>query len=366
MAEIIFNNKLTYGAGESILMPTLTALFDQDLVSKEYSNDIPMKMGYTPTRALSPDQQFSIIIGAYELDVITEDQDIPSLSFGKGKEKGFEIVQYGGKLGLTKLFRKWLETAKVLDGADSSVKSAYNRMVNDVTTLRRSALKSKNIAATEVLTKWWTATAANGAGSATMYGQPLFSASHPYGNAATGNAGTFSNLLTTADKVFDAAWVQLQDAIDIHKSVLRLQNGDRVEIPTKFTVMCSNKLATTVRKVLNTAGNQVGMYSGQGSNASLLNQFSFNGNTVELVENPFLWFVKKNGEVVGSDDYWFVMNTEAIETAQALRQITLYDTEVNAYQNDSNNSTYISLDMGIAFDHYGLESFIVGSRGTVA
>jgi len=361
--EVIFNNNLSFGAGSSILAPTITALFDQDLVSKEYATDLTAKMGYTKTQALSPDQTFSLLIGAYELDMINEDEDIPTGSFGKGKEKGYKIEQFWQKIGVSKLFKKWLETAKTLDGADSSIKSAFNRMVNDVLSLRRGAIKTSNIRATEVLTQGWIATNANGAGSPTMYGQALFSASHPYGNGVT--AGTFSNLLTVADKAFDAAWVQLQDAIDIHKSTLRLQNGDRVEIPTKYTLVVSNKLATTARKVLNTAGNQVNVYSGTGSNAAQLNQFSFNGNQVELVENPFLWFTKKDGTVVGSEQYWFLMNSEAIAMAEALKEITLYPAEVNTYVNDSNNQMFVSLDMGKAYDHYGLESFIVGSRGTI-
>lgn len=160
--------------------------------------------------------------------------------------------------------------------------------------------------------------------------------------------------------------MQLQDAIDIHKSVLRLQNGDRVEIPSKYTLIVSNKLATTARKVLNTAGNQVGMYSGAGSNSAQLNQFSFNGNTIELVENPFLGYKREDGTTVGTEDYRFLANSEAIAMAEALKEITLYDPEVTAYTNDSNNQMFVSLDMAIAFDHYGLESFIVGSKGTVA
>lgn len=60
------------------------------------------------------------------------------------------------------------------------------------------------------------------------------------------------------------------------------------------------------------------------------------------------------------------MNSEAVEMAEALREITLYAPEVTAYMNDSNNQMFVSLDMAIAFDHYGLESFVVGSRGTVA
>ena len=364
MAEIIFNNNLTYGAGASILAPTITSLFDQDLVSKEYVTGLPEKLGFVKTRALTPDQTFSLIIGAYELDLITEDQDIPTASFGKGKEKGFAIEQYGKKIGISKLFRKWLETAKTLDGADSSVMKEYQRMTNDIVSLRRGAQKTKNRRCTEVLTQGWVATAANGAGSATMYGQPLFSASHPYGNGA--NAGTFQNVLGgsygTLDDDLNAT--SLQAAIDLHKSGLRLQNGDRVEIPTKYTLVVSNKLATTARKILNTAGNQVGTFAADGSNSSALNQFSFDGNKIEIVENPFFGYIREDGTTVGTETMWFLVNTEALEMAEALREITLYDVEATSYVNDSNNQMFVSVDMGMAFDHYGAESFIVGSKGT--
>jgi hypothetical protein len=365
MAEIIFNNNLTYGAGASILAPTITSLFDQDLVSKEYVTGLPEKLGFVKTRALTPDQTFSLIIGAYELDLITEDQDIPTASFGKGKEKGFAIEQYGKKIGISKLFRKWLETAKTLDGADSSVMKEYQRMTNDIVSLRRGAQKTKNRRCTEVYSQAWVATAPNGAGSPTMYGLSLINTAHPYGQGA--GAGVFSNALGginpwIADDDLNAT--SLQAAIDIHKSGLRLQNGDRVEIPTKYTLIVSNKLATTARKILNTAGNQVGTFAADGSNSSALNQFSFDGNRIEIVENPFFGYIREDGTTVGTETMWFLVNTEALEMAEALREITLYDVEATSYVNDSNNQMFVSVDMGMAFDHYGAESFIVGSKGT--
>jgi hypothetical protein len=52
--------------------------------------------------------------------------------------------------------------------------------------------------------------------------------------------------------------------------------------------------------------------------------------------------------------------------ASALRFITLYDAEVRVFENHDNGKTYVGIDMGYAVDHYGLESFIVGSEGTVS
>jgi hypothetical protein len=184
----------------------------------------------------------------------------------------------------------------------------------------------------------------------------LFSAAHPY------KVGTeaFSNLLSTPNGALTA--ITLQDAIDKHKTALRLQNGDRVMTPSVYKLVVSRENAVEARKILNTAGNQVGVYSGAGANAQQLNQFSFNGNIVEVCENGFIGYTKADGSTVGTDGNWFLLNADGAAMSSAMRFITLYDAEVNVYQNDSNNNTYVSLDLGYSVDHYGLESFIVGSQ----
>jgi len=193
----------------------------------------------------------------------------------------------------------------------------------------------------------------------------LFSTAHPYGQG--GVAGTFSNVLGgsygTADTALSAT--TLQQMLSIHKAQLRLQNGDRVDSPDKYTLMVSRVGAVTARSILNTTGNQVGVYSGTGSNAAQLNTFSFNGNIVELVELPYLGSTKQDGTVIGADTYYFLLNKPYASLAGAMRLIKLWDAEVRVYQNDSNGNTFVAMDMGFAIDHYGLESYITGSRGTV-
>ena len=186
----------------------------------------------------------------------------------------------------------------------------------------------------------------------------MFSASHPYRQ----NTETFSNLLSTPDD--NLSVTSLQDALDGLKARVRLQNGDRVKTPNMYKLITGRELATTARAVLNTPGNRAGMYSGAGNNANQANQFDFNGNIVELVENPFIGYQTNAGSTIGTEDYWFVINAQEALRASAMRYITLYDAEVNVYVNDSNGKTYVSMDMGDAADHYGLESFAIGSRGT--
>jgi hypothetical protein len=211
---------------------------------------------------------------------------------------------------------------------------------------------------TELLTLGWSEANAFGPGSSTPYGEPLFDSAHPY------KAGTlsFSNLGSTPDDNLTAT--SLQAAIDAHKSSLRLQNGDRVLSPGSYKLIVSRALAVTARGILNTAGNQVGMYSGTGSNAMQMNTFSFNGYKVEIVENPFIGYTKLDGTALGTDAYWFLLNDTAASMAGAMRYITLYDAEVEVYENKDNKQTFVSIDMGSTVDHYGLESYITGSRGT--
>jgi len=181
--QVIFTNTLTYAAGgQDVLNPLITDLFDQDMASFQNNNDTVNKIGLVETRALTPDQQFSIMIGAYELSEIQEGEDLPMTSVGKGNNKGFQIVQYGNQIPITKLFRKWIESAQTLDGADSSVKAEWIRLSSNIKALMRGQRKRKNIVAAQLLTEGWIDTNAYGPGSATPYGEPLFSASHPYGN----------------------------------------------------------------------------------------------------------------------------------------------------------------------------------------
>lgn len=357
--SIIFNNTLTYATGKDVLSPLITSLFDQDLVSAEYQEDLMSKLGFKSTRALTPDQKFSIILGAYELSDISEGQDIPDVETGKGNDKGFEIKQYGGKIGITKLFRKWIESAQTLDGADSSVKTERARLAQNILNLRRGQTKNKNIDMTSLFTLGRSEANSSWPGSATPYGEPLFSATQPYNDGAS----TYSNLLSTANGALNAT--RLQDALDGHKARLRLQNGDRVMTPSSYKLIVGREKAVTARQLLNTPGNQVNILSGTGSNSANVNQFAFNGNMVEIVENPFIGYVKKDGSTVGTEDYRFLLNAEGASMASAMRMITLYDAEVNVYTNDSNNNTYVSIDLGYTVDHYGLESFIIGSDGSV-
>lgn len=352
MAEINFTNTLTYATGKDVLSPLITSLFDQDIVSAEYSEDVASKLWFKRTQALTPDQKFSVMIGSYELDLITEGQDLPEMETSKGADKGFEIKQYGTKKTVTKLFKEWIMSAKSLDGADSSVQMEWARLASDILSLRRGRVKRMNIEMVSLLTSGFSISGASWAGSATPYGKALFAADHPVRQGDLSFNNVESGALTETT---------LQAALNKHKSELLLQNGDRVMTPWVYKLVVSRSLAVTAREILNTAGTRATTYSADGSNSSKFNVFDFQGNAVEIVELPFIGYKQKDGSTVGAETNWFVMNSEACSVAWAARMINLYEADVRVWENYDNGNTMVGIDMWFAVDHYGLESYVVGS-----
>lgn len=357
---VIFENLLTLASGVDVLTPATADIIDQSTLSYELNNSIMDKMGYVETRAINPSQTFSLSIGAYAIDEIEEGQDLPFMKVGFGNAKGFKVKSYGGSIPISDLFYEWLKVAKTLEGADSSVAQEFADLRSNMKKLLDGARKRMEMEATKVLTTGWSITEAT---DATPYGQTLFASTHPY---AEGTA-TFQNILGgsygTLDDDLNAT--SLQAALNVHKSGIFLQNGDRVDTPAKFTLMVSRKLAVTARALLNTKGTQVSMFSGTGSNATQVNQFNFDGNVVEILENPYLGAQdKRSGETIGTETMWFLINQEGMKAAKALRKVILQNPKVSVWTNNSNKNTITDIVCKADFLHVGAESFVVGSLGT--
>lgn len=362
--EVIFTGNVTFAAGAvDLLNPEVRSIFEQDVVSAEYERDHLTKMGYVRVNPLNPNEKFSIEIGAYELDEVTEGQMIPEATIGKGRDKGYQVTSFSDKIGLSRIMKEWLGTSRTLESADSSVKSTFRKFKRDVEVLRKGAIKSRNGYATKILTSGWVSTSDYGPWSATAYGKALFATDHPYKQGI--GAGTFDNTLDTegtADDALDAT--VLQTSLDIHKKSLRLQNGDRVMTPSSYKLLVSRVGAVNARNIINSDGNSAGMFSGVGTNSAELNTFNFRGNKIEIVELPDLGREQRNGTIIGSDDYFFVANTEAMAAAEALKVIPLIEGEVDVWEDKNTKQEYVSYYESYAMDHFGAESFIVGSRGT--
>jgi hypothetical protein len=323
-------------------------------------------MGYTRTKVLNPDATFGSIMGAVELDEMDENSGFKELPSGITSRKGFKIKEFGGKKGVTRLMADWLTTNKSLMGADSSVQQAYSEFKDQYRSLTKGAIKSENFEATGVLTNGWSMSNAFGPGSATANGVSVFSDSHIYKPGLVGSEKNFRNTLgggygTEDDEL---STTSLQHMINLHKSELRHYNGDRVMIPDEYLLVTGRRLSSTAQSVLNTNTQQAGKYSGVGSNAMQINSFTFDMNKVGFLSHPVIGATDKNDNLIGTDSMYFLLNTAGISESKALREFYLNNGEVRMWFDENANKFFVSYYKSCAFDHYGLESYITGSRGT--
>ena len=90
-----------------------------------------------------------------------------------------------------------------------------------------------------------------------------------------------------------------------------------------------------------------------------LNQFSFNGNRVAILEHPVIGAYDKNGNQIGSDNMWFVLNAELANEEGALKHFELQSPEIDMWEDKRTKGLLVSYYEEYAFDHYGLEKYIV-------
>ena len=83
------------------------------------------------------------------------------------------------------------------------------------------------------------------------------------------------------------------------------------------------ELAVAVRTVLNTASDKAGPWSGTGSNANEVNTFYFQGNRVELVENPFIGYQTDELGTLGAITNYYLVNSYGAVENRALRYLEL-------------------------------------------
>lgn len=362
--EIVLSTFSMAGEGQKVMNPELVDVIDEAGTSYEEreAESVVNNMGYRMQKLLNPQQQISSKVWARELKELTEGQVIPMVERGKGPDKGMKVKIYGGKHASTKLAHDWANSTQTLSGADPSVKTSIAEMVESIKDLRKGATLDKAIDATRVITEGWSGTNDYGPGSLTPKGLSLFSDSHTY----RGWTKNFRNILwgsfgTANTALADAS---LQNALDIHKQELRMENGHRVISPDTYMLMIPRELEVTAGEILNTDGHSAWLYSGQGTNSNEINSFYFKGNKVAYMTNPFIGYESDEFGSIGAGTNWFVINPNAMRQNKALRYGVLNPGEVESFYDPQTKNHFVTYYHTCAFDHYGAESYIVGSEGT--
>lgn len=355
--QVFFNNGINVDSGGNVLLNWLiTDIINQNDLGIDYA-ELKTKMEFVDTITSSLNEKFTGLDGATELSLIQENGLKPEKERTKLPEKGYAIVEYGNKITTSYLMKERLKTSKTLTTASSDVKTEWTKISNDSWYLLEGAMMNITQDMTMLWVKWLDPiSATNGPGSPTPKGRPLFSLTHPYRN----NTATFANVAPTN---LPLSAVSLQQAIDILKSQVRLENGYKVKWPRgayKLHVSLNN--AVTARQILNTPWSSAGMYSGVANNSNQINQFNFNWNLVEIVENPRLWDVNTNWLELWTDATWFLTNPRYLKDSKSFRMMSLYTPKIKNYTNDDTDAFVIDARLWFAVDHYGAECGIFWSK----
>lgn len=319
-------------------------------VQEEYA-DYKRDLMFYEQQALSLDEKFSAIAGPVELDRISENGVKPEGERTKLPDKGFEIIEYGEKLTTSFLMYQWLKKSKSIRGADSQIKKEWMTLARDSRFLIESAMLRMAIDMVNVYAKGFGAiTSTFGAGSPTPKGLPLFSTLHRsrQGSLIWRNMGRGARInepLTIA-----TGHAALQEALDVHKNVMRLENGYKIRRPKgAYELIVSASLAPIARRLLNEdSSGMPTSYSGRSSagdngNSMETNQFMFRGNKVKLIEVELLGDIDKHGNPIGTSNMWFMRNPRYCKKTKCFKCVKLYDPYMKNYMNEDTDAYVVDI-----------------------
>lgn len=342
-------------AGQDILNTTISLIIDQaaNIAGINDSDKVASDLGFVKRTPLTPEENITSVREMTPSGSYGEGEAAERKKRDEGYRKTSKLRKFGHDIAVTDEFVAWLESGKQIDGADTSVKRELMKFGNDVEASLRSLDKTKSILMTSVL-GFGTSALDFGPGSAGADGSALFADAHPNGGFA------LDNLFSTA---LDAT--NLLAAINAMKN-FKSENGELIEIPSKFTLVVPRALESTARALMNSINNVAGMFSGTGSNSNQLNTFHFQNQQVELVvadrlnqdSYSVLNFNGLSG-TVGSSTCWYLMNKEAMVRNKAFQFWSLWDKKVRAWRDDSTDTNYVRVNMYGMADHFNAHAYIL-------
>lgn len=367
----VFNNGITVltavQGSSPVLDDSLVAIandYDISLAYQLYADtQANMKIRTSPT--LSASQKFGYRIAGKELNLLGDGMNKRIRRIEFGNKKGYLTKDFGNKFVTSYKSAQYFLNQQTLKGANDDVKQEYIQLIQDSKDLNLGRMETMTTEMTALFTQGFVDTNAFGPGSPTPNLTPLFFAQHPI----LGTGGTFSNILSTPNQVLTN--VTLQEALDILKTGVKLQNGKFVKqgAGVAYKLFVGTVLAVTAREILNTYGKQAMMYSGRDDNANQINTFYFEGNLVEICELANLGDVVEAeygyGNTLGAQTNRFVMNPFVIDKQQSLRKFEDYAPVMKNYYVQDNDNYVVDIRANIGVDHYYAEAGLVGSQGTV-
>lgn len=309
---------------------------------------------FTETPVLGPNDEYSSYDPGNGLDETWELEKAPELSRRFGNTKGIYQTKYTGKISVTGTFYDWMKTTNSIKGANSDVQAKILNEGKNVKYIMQNWLKSKAQVLAKVLAKWEEGTAANGPGSLTPDGQPLFSANHPIEILGTVQSNIQHWVFTAdADRI-----TALTGAVNKLRN-MRLANGDFVSTNAgssePYVIKCSIPEALAWKRALNWNMK----YSGQWNNANAVNIFEVSDFMVKIEELGVLGTYDSKRNMIWDTTAAYLMNPVYLREQEALRTYSIKPLTIIT-DNPKDPESYVAIwTMLFGADHYGAELGIV-------
>jgi len=351
VSNVVFQTGANYAEGQAILSPLIQEIANQSEAQVGLESQAE-KFGFVMGDALTPKGEITAMVGPEPLRKIDEDSIAPIMTLMQGYSKGYAMDTYSIRHKVTKVFLEWLKKAQFLNGVDSSVAAELGKFKEAIQNMVYGSELTMNELITRTFTDGFAVTAAYGAGAASPDGVALFSASH----VVKKTGATYSNLITAGDELTATT---LEKWIQNYKTSVKTPNGYSIKTPEIFDLLIPRALETATRKLLNSGGDQAGVYAGTGSNANLLNVFAFQGSKVRLTVLDMIGEPWMDGSIIGganANKMWFLMNKEYALKYKAFRIFRLWDNEITMYTNDETKSMFADISMHVGVEHFNPES----------
>lgn len=350
-SNVLFQNGANFTEGQAILSPLIQEIANQSEAQVGLESQAE-KFGFVVGDALTPKGEITAMVGPEPLRKINEDEVAPLISIMQGYTKTYSMDTYAIKHKVTKVFLEWLKQGAHMVGVDTSVAKELQTFKEAIERMVMGSQLTVNELITRTFVDGFSVSAAYGAGAASPDGVALFSASH----VVKKDGSTYSNLITAGDVLTSA---NLEKWIQNYKTTVKTPNGYRIKTPEIFDLLVPRALETTARKILNSSGDQAGIYAGTLNNSELLNVFSFQGSKVRLTVLDMIGEIGMDGSKIGgtnADTMWFLLNKEYALRYKAFRIFRLWDNEITMFKNDETDSLFTKITTHVGVEHFNPES----------
>lgn len=337
--------------GAKILKTTILRILDEQIFSAGL-DPVAASLGFISEAVELRDGTYTSMLGTLDLPKLGEFDEFPIINKEQGYEKGYALERHGGAIAISKNLRKWIETYNSSEKVSPTVKTELNKLSNDVQRLVNASKLTRNNKITNILADWFSITNAYWPGSASPDGIALFSTSHVIKSTGATQSNLVSGALTQST---------LETAIDQLRN-MRDGKGRKMRRARTYTLIVSSENEKNARRILNDGSNFAASVWGTETNNSITESvFAWDGFNVELLVLDTLNQPSIDG-TVGSATMWFVLNKAAALEWEAFRQLTLYNEEMDMYEDKKTKVVFIDVDVSFTADHYQPE-VIVGSTG---